>query len=138
MAKESTTRQRRKASGWLLWAGIGALGAAVVLIGYFAFAAPGDRASRADQTPVVTDEPEVRVAVVDNEYEPNHLTIKPGTEVTWEFSGDLPHNVVDEAGAFTSDIMRRGEYVRVFDEPAEYRYYCTLHHAMIGTLIVAP
>ena len=133
-------RGGRKASEWLLWAGIGALGAIVVLIAYFAIveSTNGDD-GRSEQTPVVSDDASVTVDVVDNDYEPRHLTVNPGTEVTWRFEGDLPHNVTDEAGGFASDTVGKGaEYARVFDDPGEYHYYCTLHHAMTGTLIVAP
>ena len=30
------------------------------------------------------------------------------------------------------------EYVLTFEDPGTFYYYCTLHHSMQGTIIVAP
>jgi plastocyanin len=86
---------------------------------------------------VVSDERRVEVDVVDNDFEPRHLTVRTGTEVIWKFAGDAAHDVTDDRGAFESGTMREGdEYIMTFEEPGTYYYYCTLHHAMQGTLVV--
>ena len=143
MSKKKRTRGNiggRPLSDWLLWSGVGALAAIVVLIGFFAFAGRDDGpSSRERQDPVVSSSSEVSVDVIDNDYEPRDLTVRPGARVTWTFDGDLPHSVTDAEGSFDSGILGKGaEFTRTFDEPAEYSYYCTLHHAMVGTLVVAP
>jgi plastocyanin len=88
---------------------------------------------------VVSDEPAVIVEVIDDDYEARDLTVRPGTTVTWKFVGDRPHTVTDDRGAFDSGTLDRGaEFVWEAEDAGEYFYYCRLHHAMLGTLRVAP
>lgn len=90
------------------------------------------------QQPVVSTERQVSVEVVDNDFIPNDLTVSAGATVTWQFVGDVPHNVVDDRSAFQSPTQEDGEWSRTFEEPGTFYYYCTLHHAMQGTLTVVP
>ena len=137
-------RSRKKQSRWpasrvLVWVGLACLAGAVVIVGFFAFSGGGGEPRRAlRQEPVVSEEPAVTVEVVDNDFEPRELTVRPGTEVTWKFEGDAAHDVTEDRGAFSSGTMDEGdEYVLTFEDAGTYYYYCTLHHAMQGTLIVA-
>jgi plastocyanin len=130
--------RRRKTSRILTWIGLAFLGATIAVLGFVAFTG-GDSEPRRSlrQAPVVSDERRVEVDVVDNDYEPRHLTVRTGTEVSWRFAGDAAHDVTDDRGAFESGTMREGdEFLLTFDEPGTYYYYCTLHHAMQGTLVV--
>ncbi len=89
------------------------------------------------QTPVVSTEMQVSVDVIDNDFTPRVLTVNKGATVTWTFSGDLPHNVTDDRGAFASKTVQKGaEYTRTFDQPGIFYYFCTIHHGMLGTLTV--
>jgi plastocyanin len=89
------------------------------------------------QTPVVSTEMQVSVDVIDKDFVPRVLTVNKGATVTWTFSGDLPHNVTDDRGAFASKTLQKGgEYSRTFDTAGIFYYYCTIHHAMLGTLTV--
>ena len=99
----------------------------------------GDESRRPSvrQDPVVTDAAQVTVDVLDNDFEPKTLTIKKGATVTWNFEGKAKHDVTDEDGRFASGTLGRGgEFAMTFDQPGRYFYYCTLHHAMQGTLTV--
>ena len=134
--------QRRpwKTSRILAWVGIGCLGVAIVALSFFAFV-DGEAAPRGRlrQQPVVSEEPRVTVEVVDNDFVPKHLTVRRGTEIIWEFTGNDAHDVTEGEGNFGSGILGRGdEYRFTFDDPGTYYYYCSLHHAMQGTLIVEP
>jgi plastocyanin len=133
-------RRRLKTSQALMWLGLACLAVAIVALGFFAFTG-GDGAPRRRlrQDPVVSEESRVAVEVVDNDFVPRHLTVRPGTEIVWEFTGRAAHDVTDEDGGFESGILNRGdEFRRTFDEPGTYYYYCTLHHSMQGTLVVQP
>jgi plastocyanin len=89
------------------------------------------------QTPVVSTEKQVSVDVIDNDFTPRTLTVNKGATVTWKFTGDIPHNVTDDRGAFASDTLGHGEeFTRTFDAPGIFYYYCTIHHGMLGTLTV--
>jgi plastocyanin len=99
----------------------------------------GRRATSLRQDPVISEASEVSVAVVDDDYEPRELTVRPGTTITWKFEGDRPHTITDDRDRFDSGTLDRGaEWVQTFDEPGEYFYYCVLHHAMLGTVRVEP
>jgi plastocyanin len=113
---------------------------AVAAFGLIAFTGDGGGStSSLRRTPVGSEAPQVTVDVVDNDFAPRHLTIRPGATVTWRFEGNAVHDVMDDGGPFRSDRLRHGDaYIRTFDEPGTYHYYCTLHHAMQGTLVVTP
>jgi len=133
-------RRRWKTSQILTWIGLACLSVAIVVLSFFAFvggeAAP---ARRVRQAPVVSDVARVAVDVVDNDFEPNNLTVRPGAEVVWKFKGRAAHDVTDDGGTFKSGTMSRGaEFILTFDEPGTYYYHCSLHHAMQGTLVVQP
>ena len=65
------------------------------------------------------------------------LTLNKGATVTWNFTGDIPHNVTDDRGAFASDTLGHGEaFSRTFDTLGIFYYSCTIHHGMQGTLTV--
>lgn len=134
-----TASRRWKTSRILTWVGLGCLAVAVGVLGFFAVTGDEERPPRLRQTPIVSEERRVTVDVIDNDFEPKDLTVRTGTEVTWSFEGDAAHDVTEETGAFESGTMTRdGEFVRTFDEPGTYYYYCTLHHVMQGTLVVQP
>ena len=89
------------------------------------------------QPTVVSTEMQVSVDVIDLDFAPRELTVNKGATVTWTFSGDLPHNVTDDRGAFASKTVQKGaEYTRTFDQPGIFYYFCTIHHGMLGTLTV--
>ncbi len=133
-------KRRWKTSRILTWVGLGCLAAAIAVLGFFAFAGGGEQPRRPiRQKPVISTERQVTVEVVDDGFEPDHLTVRPGTEITWEFKGRAEHDVTEDRGAFESGTLRRGdEFSQALDEPGTYYYYCTLHHGMQGTLVIQP
>ena len=133
-------RKPWKTSRILTRVGLGCLAVAIVVLGFFAFTGGEDKPrTRVRQQPVVSEESHVAVEVVDNDFVPKDLTVRPGTEIVWDFTGRAAHDVTDDRGAFESGTLGRDdEFVMTFDEPGTYYYYCSLHHAMQGTLVVQP
>ena len=74
------------------------------------------------------------VDVVDNEFEPEAICVKPGEEVTWEWKGKQAHNVAGEG--FSSELLREGEYTHTFPARGTYEYRCTVHAGMSGEVRV--
>ncbi|XVH31711.1 halocyanin domain-containing protein [Haloferacaceae archaeon DSL9] len=85
-----------------------------------------------------TGREEVTVAVGAGEnglvFEPAAILVDPGTTVVWEWTGEGgAHNVVDEGGAFESELLEaEGETFSVtfedqFEDEGIYRYYCEPH-----------
>ena len=97
------------------------------------------------------DVPENTVLVgPDNQliFEPDSLTVSPGTEVTWEWESDT-HNIVVEnqpedaswegTEGGSNNLFDTGYvYSYTFETPGTYEYYCAPHRAqgMAGEIIV--
>lgn len=90
------------------------------------------------------------VAVVDFAFE-DSATATPitvaaaGDTVVWTWAGAVPHTVTHGAapaldgnagGAFDSPRQTSGAYSHTFVEPGVYVYYCELHAAMRGIVVV--
>lgn len=86
-------------------------------------------------------------------FEPEKLSVRAGTTVTWEVSDRLGHTVT--TGTFTvgGDGLRTGEQPDgtvdmplakdkpvsfTFDKPRTYTYYCSIHKGMAGEVEVTP
>ncbi len=80
------------------------------------------------------------VTVVDFAFDPETVTVAPGTEVTWTNQDDLNHTVTSGEGSpveFDSGSFTGGEtFSMSFDEPGEYRYFCAIHNQMTGSVTV--
>ncbi len=74
------------------------------------------------------------VRVADNVFKPKTVTITRGAAVTWRFVGDKRHNVVGKG--FRSATMDSGTYKRRFGRSGTFRYRCTLHDGMTGSVVV--
>jgi LPXTG-motif cell wall-anchored protein len=91
------------------------------------------------------------VSVVDNAFGPKVVTIRVGESVTWTDSGNNPHSVTSDTGAFDSSpncptqipsCLQKGEsYTHAFSSVGTYPYHCKIHGAaggigMSGTIVV--
>jgi plastocyanin len=70
-------------------------------------------------------------------FAPAALTVDAGATVTWTNKDDEPHTVVSDAGLFRSGALDTGEsFSFKFDRPGTYRYVCSIHPRMVGTIVV--
>jgi plastocyanin len=70
-------------------------------------------------------------------FAPTSLTVAAGSTVTWTNKDDEPHTVVSEAGLFRSAALDTNESFSFrFDKPGTYRYACSIHPRMVGTIVV--
>ena len=69
------------------------------------------------------------VSVEDNLFDPDNLTVAPGTTVTWTWSGSVDHNVTwDGAGQpGPSPTQSSGTYSRAFATAGTFDYQCSIH-----------
>lgn len=77
----------------------------------------------------------VTVAVSDMAFKPGAVTVDAGQAVAWEWDDEPVHDVAFDDGR-TSPKQNRGSWERTFDRPGDYRYVCTLHPNMKGTVTV--
>jgi plastocyanin len=84
----------------------------------------------------------VEVAMINTTFEPNEITVQPGTTVVWTNEDTFAHTVTSGAGEiadgmFDSGTLESGQtYEYTFDEPGIYEYFCSLHPGMVGTVVV--
>ncbi|QIS07189.1 copper-binding protein [Nocardia brasiliensis] len=81
----------------------------------------------------------VTVDVRDMEFTPAEVTVKAGDTVTWHFTDKAPHTVQgigDKAMGINSPIIDKGDWSYTFTVPGTYRYLCSLHPEMRGTVTV--
>ena len=87
---------------------------------------------RADNAPARRDP-------IDNfTFNPQRLTVKAGTTVTWTNKDDIPHAIaVRRATPFKSKALDTDDnYSFTFTTPGTYQYFCSLHPHMTGTIVV--
>jgi plastocyanin len=81
---------------------------------------------------------EANSVVIQNfDFTPMTLAVKAGSTVTWINKDDEPHTVVSEAGLFRSKALDQGDsFAFKFDKPGTYRFLCSIHPKMMGTITV--
>ncbi|MEH2568420.1 cupredoxin domain-containing protein [Bradyrhizobium sp. AZCC 2289] len=117
--------------------GIRSLGLAIAaaMLLHVNFASAED--AKVETTKVETAKVEDTKVMIDNfTFEPAQLTVKVGTTVTWTNRDDIPHTIVS-AGKFRSKTMDTdGTFSFTFTTAGEYKYFCSLHPHMTGTVKV--
>jgi amicyanin len=77
------------------------------------------------------------VAIDNFTFNPQTLTVKAGTTVTWINKDDIPHAIAAVSKQFKSKVMDTdNSYSFTFTTPGSYAYFCSLHPHMTGTIVV--
>jgi plastocyanin len=78
-----------------------------------------------------------RIVVKDFMFQPTSLTVKAGSTVTWTNMDEEPHTVVSTGGVFRSNALdTKDSFSFKFDQPGTYRFVCSIHPQMVGTIVV--
>lgn len=82
---------------------------------------------------------ESAIVVMKNfNFSPMAITVRAGTAVTWKNMDGEPHTVVSVDGKFRSPALDQGDtFAFKFDDPGTYKYVCSIHPRMTGTITVA-
>ena len=105
-------------------AGMLARGAMVMLVGLLLAAAPARAA-------------DVEVKIDNFVYNPQQITVKAGTTVTWTNQDDIPHTVTSSTNAFKSKALDTDDkFSFTFATPGTFPYFCALHPHMTGSIVV--
>jgi plastocyanin len=75
---------------------------------------------------------------IDNfSFGPQTVTVAAGTQVRWTNHDDIPHNTVGEDKSFKSTTLDTDQqFTHTFDKAGTYKYYCSIHPRMTGTVVV--
>jgi len=73
-------------------------------------------------------------------FNPQRLTVKAGTTVTWTNKDDIPHGIASANNTFTRSkaLDTDDSFSFTFTTPGTYQYFCYLHPRMTGTIVVEP
>ena len=85
-------------------------------------------------TPTWADDVAVRIG--NFTFGPQELKVKSGTTVTWTNEDDIPHTVVSPNNFRSKPLDSEDKYSFTFSTPGTYKYFCSLHPHMTGTIVV--
>ena len=116
--------------------------ASIAVLGLAGCGGGGDKGK--DAKPASSSGPlsgEAPVRIVDFEFKPKTVTVKPGTKVTWTNEDTNIHDVKDTSPLATpvSQEMSKGHTFSItYAQPGSYTYVCGIHPYMTGTVEVVP
>jgi plastocyanin len=100
-------------------------GVGLAFLGLFALAAPTALAADA------------AVSIRDFAFSPRTVEIRVGESVTWTNHDSVAHTATGRNDAFDTGLLEEGEsYSVTFVRAGTYRYICTPHPNMTGTVVV--
>jgi plastocyanin len=79
------------------------------------------------------------VSIANFAFSPTPLTVAPGTKVTWSNNDEEPHTVTSADGGkmFKSPALDTDDkFSFTFAKSGTYKYFCSIHPRMVGTIIV--
>jgi plastocyanin len=93
-------------------------------------AAPaGDSAGEAEATD--------KVAIKDFQFKPATVEVKVGTTVTWTNEDGFAHTATADDKSFDTGNLDKGQTgTATFEKAGTFKYICTIHNSMVGTVIV--
>ncbi|HZQ06262.1 MAG TPA: c-type cytochrome [Anaerolineae bacterium] len=81
----------------------------------------------------------VKVDISNNTYVQGNITVAPGTTVVWQSHDDEDHTVTSASDpkVLDSPTLKKDQmYQFTFTQPGTYKYICTVHDYMEGTVVV--
>jgi plastocyanin len=86
-------------------------------------------------TPALADDSNIVMKNFD--FAPMSATVAAGTTVTWTNQDGEPHTVVSADGLFRSAALDQNDTFKfTFTKPGTYKYVCSIHPKMVGTIVV--
>jgi plastocyanin len=80
---------------------------------------------------------ETEVKIDNFTFNPQRVTVKAGTTVTWDNEDDIPHAIAATNKTFKSKTLdTEDKFSFTFATPGTYEYFCSLHPHMTGTIVV--
>ena len=76
---------------------------------------------------------------IDNfTFNPQTITVKAGTTVTWTNKDDIPHGIGSANNAFkrSEALDTDNSFSFTFTTPGTYQYFCYIHPHMTGSVVV--
>jgi plastocyanin len=98
---------------------------------------PAETPSATIATATSTPAADTTISIHDFSFSPMSLTVSVGTTVRWKNLDGEPHTVRSLDTSFRSDPLDQNDsFAFKFDQPGTYRYVCSIHPQMLGTIVV--
>ena len=71
-------------------------------------------------------------------FDPPTLIVAPGTKVVWTNKDEEPHTVTSvgkDAPFKSAGLDTDDSFSFTFDQPGTYKYFCSVHPHMVGTIV---
>jgi len=84
---------------------------------------------------------EAPVDIVNFEFKPQKVVVKPGTKVTWTNQDTTIHDIKDTsplANPQGKEMSKGDTFSITYAQPGSYSYICGIHQYMTGTVEVMP
>jgi plastocyanin len=104
-----------------------------------ALSAPAFAADTNQPTQVAAAAASATVTIDNFAFAPATLTVAHGAKVTWNNKDEEPHTVMSADGGttFKSEALDTDDkFSFTFDKPGTYKYFCSIHPHMVGTVVV--
>jgi plastocyanin len=103
--------------------------------------AAGEAAARASAPAPATATAAARpgaVTITNFAFTPGNIQIATGDRVSWTNDDDVPHRIQSANSAFAPSAVldTKASYDVALTRPGEYKYFCSLHPMMTGTIVV--
>jgi plastocyanin len=96
-------------------------------------AAPAVGTPASDPAPVATD----AVHIENFAFSPQTISVRVGSTVVWTNDDSVDHQIEFDGGAISSNVLNQHDtFSHAFPSPGTYRYICSIHPFMHGTVIV--
>lgn len=77
------------------------------------------------------------IQIANFAFSPATLTVKVGDSVTWTNQDSAGHSATADDNSFDTGVLAQGKSGTVtFSKTGTYRYHCSVHPMMHGTIIV--
>jgi 3',5'-cyclic-AMP phosphodiesterase len=96
------------------------------------------RAARTEAATPASAASATEIGIDNFAFTPKVLSVPAGAAVTWRNKDDVPHKIQSADKRFDPSPLldTKGTYTARFTKAGEYRYFCSLHPVMQGTIIV--
>jgi len=81
-------------------------------------------------------EGEAQIDVANFKFDPNNVTIRVGTTVTWTNKSEDEHTVTSDDGLFGTSLAGGTSFSFTFTDVGEFSFHCDIHRGMKGKIVV--
>ncbi|MCB1039136.1 MAG: zf-HC2 domain-containing protein [Acidimicrobiales bacterium] len=131
-------RPRRTAAALRARTAAAAIVVVAALLGLAALPGPPTSTALASVAPTSVPDPVVRIDADGHTFDRADVEVAAGEAVEWRNAGEVTHHLVIAAGSTTlRDALAPGRSeTATFTVPGTYRYWCSVHRGMEGTVTV--